>query len=61
MEDKIVELIYAYLVNYVSDDKVEQLSHDLIGYIINGSYIDYQNDEHLEDLDEFLRKELEEC
>lgn len=54
MENKKVQMIYTYLVNYIADEDIKDLVVNLREYI-NGSFIDYEElNEYLEDFDEFL-------
>lgn len=54
MENKKVQMIYTYLVNYIADEDIKDLVVNLREYA-NGSFIDYEElNEYLEDFDEFL-------
>lgn len=54
MKDKKVQMIYTYLVNYISDEDIKDLVINLREYD-NGSFIDYEElNEYLEDFDKFL-------
>lgn len=57
--DKKVQLLYSYITNYIKDNDISALIMLLNDYNINGSYQDYDMDKYLEDLNEFLNKEME--